>query len=356
MVTLERFCRLDENWSYLPCQWNFAINREAGEYFIRFFREQFERSLMLTERQARAACNDGPALTSQLADCRKSFNDYLDDVLARPHKHHRPTILEVDYVRDDILRNAGFNDPYYEMKHHDNEAVIALLPAVCRDMDEHDEPCRLQAAIQGALAGNIFDMGIAVTAKRMMEKSLSFIHTRDGLPRRPWLVDDFAAISRRFIHGPIHRKAILFVDNAGADFILGMLPLARYLAQRGTEVVVVGNELPTLNDMTLADMREIWSEIIAAEPSFVRLPIRLASSGTGAPLLDLTRISPDLNREAKHADLVILEGMGRALESNFFTRFDCDAIKIAMVKDEYVAQWLDGRLYDVVCRFETAPS
>jgi hypothetical protein len=33
-----------------------------------------------------------------------------------------------------------------------------------------------------------------------------------------------------------HRKAILFVDNAGADVVLGMIPLARELLKRGTEV------------------------------------------------------------------------------------------------------------------------
>lgn len=33
-----------------------------------------------------------------------------------------------------------------------------------------------------------------------------------------------------------HRRALLFVDNSGADIVLGMLPLARELLRRGTEV------------------------------------------------------------------------------------------------------------------------
>lgn len=33
-----------------------------------------------------------------------------------------------------------------------------------------------------------------------------------------------------------YRRALLFVDNSGADVILGMLPLARELLRRGTEV------------------------------------------------------------------------------------------------------------------------
>lgn len=35
---------------------------------------------------------------------------------------------------------------------------------------------------------------------------------------------------------PPHRRALLFVDNSGADIVLGMLPLARELLRRGTEV------------------------------------------------------------------------------------------------------------------------
>lgn len=346
------FCRLDRGSEYLPCHWDFSEHRDSLEYFAPFFRQQFDRSLMLAGRQIPQI--DGLPAAFELAAgrCRTQFNAFLDRLLDNPEAHVRPTILTIDYERDRILRSAGFHDPYYEVKHHDNEQVIGLLAEVCRDIDSHCGPDRLRAAIEGALAGNIFDMGVAATAQRMMEKSLSFIHTRDNLPRRPWCVDDFDALRRRMENGRPHRKAILFVDNAGADFILGMLPLARYLALRGSEVVIVGNELPALNDMTLADMREIWPKIIAAEPSFAQLPIRLASSGTGEPLIDLREVSPELNTLAADADLVILEGMGRALESNYFTRFDCDCLKLAMIKDEYVARWLGGKMYDVVCRFE----
>lgn len=35
---------------------------------------------------------------------------------------------------------------------------------------------------------------------------------------------------------PSYKRALLFVDNSGADVVLGMLPLARELLRRGTEV------------------------------------------------------------------------------------------------------------------------
>jgi len=78
------------------------------------------------------------------------------------------------------------------------------------------------------------------------------------------------------------------------------------------------------------------------------------SSGTGEPLIDLLGVSPELNRVAADADLVILEGMGRGVESNIDAQFTCDALNLAMLKDAKVAGRIGGKLYDVVCQFKQA--
>jgi Damage-control phosphatase ARMT1-like domain len=41
------------------------------------------------------------------------------------------------------------------------------------------------------------------------------------------------------------RRAIIFVDNAGADIVLGMLPLARELLRCGSEVHKLCNHPPS---------------------------------------------------------------------------------------------------------------
>ena len=66
-----------------------------------------------------------------------------------------------------------------------------------------------------------------------------FKEAKEGLLERPWAVDRLDALLERFADvskGP-HKKALIFVDNAGSDVILGILPLARELVQRGTTVV-----------------------------------------------------------------------------------------------------------------------
>lgn len=59
-------------------------------------------------------------------------------------------------------------------------------------------------------------------------------------------VDDFDVFKERMLGSKgkkphPHKKALLFVDNSGADIVLGMLPLARELLRRGTEVIISPN-------------------------------------------------------------------------------------------------------------------
>ena len=50
---------------------------------------------------------------------------------------------------------------------------------------------------------------------------------------------------------------MLFVDNAGADAALGMLPLARELLCMGADVALVANTYPAINDITVAELTHV---------------------------------------------------------------------------------------------------
>lgn len=83
-----------------------------------------------------------------------------------------------------------------------------------------------------------------------------------------------------------YRRAILFVDNAGADIMLGapagqpcaspvvmtkktpelaartgMLPLARELLRLGTTVIIAANSLPSINDITAAELEALLPQV-----------------------------------------------------------------------------------------------
>ncbi|XP_039057554.1 pantothenate kinase 2-like [Hibiscus syriacus] len=133
-----------------------------------------------------------------------------------------------------------------------------------------------------------------------------------------------------------------------------MLPLARELLQRGTEAVLVSNSLPALNDVTAMELPDIVAEAAkhcdilrrAAEAGGLladamtntldgskgnssSVPLMVVENGCGSQCIDLRQVSSELAAAAKNADLVILEGMGRALHTNFNARFKCEALKLA---------------------------
>lgn len=56
--------------------------------------------------------------------------------------------------------------------------------------------------------------------------------------------------------------------------------------------------------------------------------------------------------KARGVDLIILEGMGRALHTNLNARLAVDSLKIAVVKNAWLAQRLGGPLFSVIFIYE----
>jgi cobyric acid synthase len=57
----------------------------------------------------------------------------------------------------------------------------------------------------------------------------------------------------------------------------------------------------------------------------------VVNSGSDLPVMDLTSIFRELADAAEDADLVVLEGMGRSIETNLYAQFSCDSLNIGMV-------------------------
>lgn len=349
------FCKLADATKYVACSWDLAQDEFGRNHWVEFFKRHLNTILNLgVESAVRRGQSEAEAL--QRADnCRREFYAAFDAFSKNPSGFGRVTILTLDGWRDDLLWRWGFADPFADLKNRENEKMLPLLPDVCRQIDSLPPAGQLDALMLGVFAGNIFDMGADATAKQFLSSGPDFFATRSKIAPRPWLIDDYDRLARRMFQGPIHRKAVFFVDNAGSDFVLGAVPMIRWLAGRGTRVVLAANQRPTLNDMTLADVRAWWPRILQAEPTMANLPIDLVSTGTGEPLIDLGAVSPELNAAARDADLVILEGMGRGVESNLEAEFSCEAVHLAMIKDTAVAARHGGKVFDVVCRYWAAP-
>jgi type II pantothenate kinase len=348
---MSSFCKLADPKRYSPCKWEFSQNREWRENWIGFFQRQFRTILRVGVESAKARGESEASAATRSHRAKERFFGQLAEFAARPGDFGPVTVLTFDKWRDAPLREEGFYDPFIDYKNAENAKVLPLLPGVCRKLDALSGLEQVTAMVEGIFAGNIFDMGVEETAKAMLGEGIDFFRTRQRLPKRPWMMDDFDALAERLLDERPYRKAVVFVDNAGADFMLGMAPFMRWLARRGTRVVLAANELPTLNDMSIGDVRHWWPRIVEIEPSLAGLPIEAVSSGTREPLLDLGQVSDELNQASADADLVVLEGMGRGVESNLEVRMSCDCLNVAMVKDAWTAQHLGGKVFDVVCRF-----
>ncbi|XP_057417787.1 pantothenate kinase 2-like [Lotus japonicus] len=316
----------------------------------------------------------------------RAFSAHLVRLMEEPAAYGKLGLANLLEMREECLREFHFVDAYISIKQRENEASLAVLPDLLMELDSLDEETRLLTLIEGVLAANIFDWGSRACVDLYHEGTIIEIYrmSRNKM-QRPWRVDNFDAFKERMLGTgdkklPPHRRALLFVDNAGADIVLGMLPLARELLRRGTEVVLVANSLPALNDVTAMELPDIVAEAAkhcdilrrAAESggllvdamtytldsprqNLPSVPLMVVENGCGSPCIDLRQVSSELAAAAKGADLIILEGMGRSLHTNLNARFQCDALKLAMVKNQRLAEKLvKGNIYDCVCKYEPA--
>lgn len=119
---------------------------------------------------------------------------------------------------------------------------------------------------------------------------------------------------------PPFRRVIVFVDNAGADIVLGMLPFVRELLRLRCEVVMVANSLPAINDITAAELRLLLSAAAEVCPIIksarsAALAHEAPARGTGGGLVGGPTIPPYpglRQRQSSAHDLVALAAAAAA--------------------------------------------
>lgn len=298
---------------------------------------------------------DAPTKAEKFA---QRFAEMLEDFKKDPESHGGPPdCILLCRLREQILRELGFRDIFKKVKDEENAKAISLFEEVVHLNDAiSDEAKRVENLVRGIFAGNIFDLGSAQLAELFSKDGMSFLASCQNLVPRPWVNDDLDAFVLKWGRKP-WKKVVIFVDNSGADVVLGVLPFARELLRRGIQVVLAANELPSINDVTYVELLEIVAKLKDENGQLVGVDasnLIIANSGNDLPVIDLTRVTQELAYLASDADLVILEGMGRGIETNLYAQFRCDSLKIGMVKHQEVAHFLGGRLYDCVFKYNEA--
>ncbi|KAK6178482.1 hypothetical protein SNE40_013268 [Patella caerulea] len=342
--------------NYLPDTVDLTQDEEAREYWLQCFTNGVDK----TKQQAIKSQAQSSDAEKRAEKFVIRYLDRLKVLKENPYCYGSLTVRSLLDTSSQYLSELHFTDPYSQQKQFENEQAVKLLSNHLRDLEKLEWPDRQLELAQGILAGNMFDWGAKEVCKLMESPGFGFKEARSRLQARPWLFDDFDEWCIRLKTHPIHKCAVIFCDNSGADIILGIFPLAQELLANGTKVILCVNSRPALNDVIFSELLILVKKVAAISSEINSAlnegRLQVMENGQGSPCLDLRLIDNDLvNMMVKeNADLIILEGMGRAVHTNFHARFTCDVLKVAVIKNKWLANRLGGDMFNVMFKFEKA--
>uniref|UniRef100_A0A5K3EWZ9 4'-phosphopantetheine phosphatase n=2 Tax=Mesocestoides corti TaxID=53468 RepID=A0A5K3EWZ9_MESCO len=362
-MSLEPFPLLLSSADYVPDTWDLTQDYKARVYWLGCFKQGVERLRRKAEEsQAESDPHGSKQRARQFAE---RYVQFLSELSDRPSGRGILTVRCILEAQQHLLREFGFPDAFCVQKRAENSWALSCFPSIMERLGELNWEERQMALAQGVLTGNIFDWGASEAVRFFMQSQdsvegmASFEKALAKLQPRPWLVDDFARWIER-IRRPDDRPhcVLVFCDNSGADLILGVLPFVVECLDWGSKVILTANSVPAINDVTYRELLFLLNEAAGLEP---RLQTALANgklmcvdNGQSSPCLDLRQTSHNLVHLVKQekVDLIVIEGMGRAVHTNLYARFCVDCLKVAVIKNSWLACRLGGDLFSVIFRYE----
>ncbi|GBC02343.1 hypothetical protein RclHR1_04580011 [Rhizophagus clarus] len=282
------------------------------------------------------------------------FRSHLARLRDQPNMYGALTVRSLLNLREQCLHELGFPDVFSKVKTSENKSALQMLPRLLNKVDSIQSlEDKIELLIDNVLTGNMFDWGSSQIVEMIKDGELTFESAKDKI-NKP---DKFNR-TRKFIeritnkNKPPLKKAVIFVDNSGADIVLGIIPFARFLTSLGMDVILAVNSYPAINDITVTVVTSIaeLDHLVAAAWASKKLSVM--ETGSASLCLDLRRINEKLVEACKDVDFVVLEGMGRAIHTNFHAKFICDSLKVAVFKDAATATELGAQMYDAVILYE----
>ncbi|KAJ3107969.1 hypothetical protein HDU97_002549 [Phlyctochytrium planicorne] len=285
------------------------------------------------------------------------YRDHLQRLRKEPTAYGVLSVRSLLNLREQCLREMGFVDIFEGVKKAENSAALSILSKLLEESDSIGEADIVEYLTDNILAGNMYDWGSTSVLELLRSGELDFRTAKDKV-RHPQKFDHLEHLKTTF-YTKKYKKAVIFVDNSGADVVLGILPFARYLLSKGTSVILAANTRPSVNDVTAYELEDIVqqaAEIDARiDSSWKAKKLKVIGTGSSSPCLgtilpgyillisqDLRKVSDELSQESDGVDLVVFEGMGRAIHTNYYAKLSVDCLKIAVFKNPEVASQLGG--------------
>jgi len=209
-------------------------------------------------------------------------------------------------------------DPFKAVKQEQNEKARPVAEQMDRELEKASEP--LKAALALAAAGNVMDSGPG--HKHTLE---------DALEQLRFLRDDSDWLIERLNSA---RSVMYILDNAG-EVTFDRLVLKRLPK---SELTIVAKSSPILNDVTLAEARELGLDEFG----------RVIATGSALLGVDFGSVSADFKAAYRSADVVIAKG-----HANFESLAPGlrDGFYVLKAKCDLVANELGVRTGESVCYY-----
>lgn len=195
----------------------------------------------------------------------------------------------IENVWQKIIATVNNRDPFYELKSSQNEQILEMYPFLEKMVNEAPDP--LKMAVKLSILGNSMDFMVA-DSSLAIEKSIA---EKTKLP----LEDENYAKFKQQLEATRH--LLIFGDNAG-EIVFDRLLIETIKAIFKTEITFVVRSVPTLNDATIKEAKQVGIDQITT----------LIENGIDGPLPGtiLRRCSRDVNELVRQSDLIISKGGG----------------------------------------------
>ena len=347
---MSQFCLLADPKGYVAADPDFLSDETAHQRWLDLFASRFDEALKF------AAARYGRTSGKQIVTARSQWAEIMARLRQEAASPAASSLVEMCRLRESVLRGQRLNDPFAHLKTRHIESALGAYPDAVRRFHKLQDDEKWLRLVEGIFAGNLFET-LGPEAVNSDSSKNDFFDAVDDIKERPWLIDDYDRLAEDLPQAPPVKwtKAVVFVSGSGNDFILGVMPFVRELALGGAQIVLAANELPSFTDITADETVGIIEELAGIDNDLAALVqgglFEVVSTGNDLPVLDLSSVSDELNAAAADADLVILEGAGRAVETNRNAVFTVDTLWLALLTNAGVAHAAGGALHDCVCKY-----
>ncbi|CAF0848455.1 unnamed protein product [Brachionus calyciflorus] len=338
-------CPLLDHESYIPDLVDLTKDEEARSYWL----SCFERTIETYEKQCiKSYLEDNDEQTLRRAsDFKKSYLNKLNELKESPFAFGRLTVRSLLDLREHCMAEFQFFDVYSNEKRDENKHGLELLGNRLDYIENiNDLNEKWKELFRGFLAGNVYDYGAqSFIEKQKMGHLEKFTQALNSIDDSFHTMENYTDLIDKLKFNQ-YKCICIFVDNSGFDLILGVLPFViEILKNKETKIILCANSKAAINDVTYQELTLVIKKAcllsdVLNDAFYKTQNLILIENGSASPCLDLSRININLAKAINFhkVDLIILEGMGRAVHTNFDAKFKCDSLKSAVIKNKWLAE------------------